>query len=479
LLLAVLLLGFTFFETLVDLNTLWQFNNEAFSHGYLVLGLVLYTLYERRDLFVLKPTFSVLPFALLAGIAWTVANTVNIKLGEYLILPFILLLLITSAVGWKKSLHFVLPISALYFALPIIGYVNPVLQTMTVKVVTAMVRMTDMAAHIDGFYITLPYGVLHVADSCSGLSYLSAGITFTMLYAFLNIRRKRLKALAIGFMIILSLLANWIRVFILVAIGHESQMQSPLVKEHGFLGWVIFACAFGLFLYVIRLLENRYDEADIDATTQTKRRNAHNSIEISSRVFAHSTAPLVLAFLVAALPLYSSFSKDGNYAKNASIKLPYALQHANITPYENLDTVLFQNADLAMQISGTHNSMLYDIFTIAYIKQTQGKELIHYKNKLGEELKKRKMLQFDNLLINYAFEEKTQRHVFWFYKIGNTEVSTSLEAKFAQLQYMFDQPTALALVVKIKCFENCDMPIVNPRIKGLIESVRKVAVSSE
>lgn len=473
--LAVLLLGFTFHETLVDLNTLWQFNNEAYSHGYLVLGLVLYVLYERRELFVLKPTFTVLPFALCAGLAWTATNAINVKLGEYLILPAVLFLLIVGSVGWHQSLKFLLPVSALYFALPIVGFLNPILQTVTVKVVTEMVRMTDMVAHIDGFYITLPYGVLHVADSCSGLSYLSAGITFTMLYAFLNIRRKRLKALAIMLMMALSLFANWLRVFILVVIGHESKMQSPLVKEHGFLGWIIFACIFVLFLFVMRIIENKYDSQN--ETSKKSEAQDDDALSDTTRKasYARSALPLFIALVIAAAPLYLLFVKSASvHPTLVEFSLPSFSEDAKVVAYKGQTTVSFESADQAVSIEGTRKGLSYNVFAAAYVHQRQGKELIHYKNKVGVELTQHKTVPFDDALINYAYEAKTNSHVFWFYRIGETEVTTDFQAKFAQLRNMLGVPKAMALIVKVSCDVDCELTEKNAEIKRLVALTRQV-----
>lgn len=477
---AVLLLGFTFHETLVDLNTLWQFNNEAYSHGYLVLGLILYMLYERRELFVLKPTFTVLPFALCAGLAWTATNAINVKLGEYLILPAILFLLIVGSVGWRQSLKFLLPVSALYFALPIVGFLNPILQTVTVKVVTAMVRMTDMVAHIDGFYITLPYGVLHVADSCSGLSYLSAGITFTMLYAFLNIRRKRLKALAITLMMALSLFANWLRVFILVVIGHESKMQSPLVKEHGFLGWIIFACIFVLFLFVMRIIENKYDSQK-EALKKLEAQDDEALSDITRKAsYARSALPLFIALVIAAAPLYLLFVKSASvHPTLVEFSLPSFSEDAKVAAYRGQTTVSFESADQAVSIEGTRKGLSYTVFAVAYVHQSQGKELIYYKNKVGVGLNQRKTVPFEDALVNYAFEVETNSHVFWFYRIGESEVTNDFQAKFAQLRHMLEVPKAMAFIIKIKCGVDCELSENNEEIKQLIELTRQVDLVSK
>lgn len=477
LILALLLLGITFHETLADLNTLWQFNNEAYSHGYLVLVLVLYVLYERRDLFVLNPTFTPLPLAFLTGLVWTAANTINVKLGEYLILPFVLYLFIVSSVGWRKSLYFILPISALYFALPIIGFINPLLQILTIKVVTTMVNMTDMVAHIDGFYITLPYGVLHVADSCSGLSYLSAGITFTMLYSFLNIRRRRLRILSIGLMLCLSLCANWLRVYILVIVGHESKMQSPLVKEHGFLGWIIFAAIFVFFLFVIDKLEKKFDKQETIKNIKRITRKKH-SLNITQRnSYLHTALPLVLAIFTTATPLYFHFFEiKGDSFKKIDILLPSFSDDDEVISYKNQGTVSFPNADLALRVRGQRHDMVFTVFAIGYSSQKQGKEVIYYENKVGSNLQHKQRIFFNDLVVNYAYEAKTESHVYWYYKIEKDEVTSPIEAKLIQLKYLLKPSSALAIIIKVKHVEKLPSTVRREKVEDVINISREITL---
>jgi exosortase len=475
LLCALFILGYVLFETLKDLNMLWQFNNEAYSHGYMLLGLVLYSLYERRDLFVFKPTYTALPFALILGLVWTATNSINIKLAEYLLLPVIFFLFIVSYVGWNKAFRFALPLAALFFALPIIGFLNPLLQTLTVKVVSNWVSMTSITAYIDGFFITLPSGILHVHSSCSGLSYLSAGITFGMIYSFLSIKRKRIVAFSLLLIIALSLLANWVRVFILVAVAYESDMQSSLVEEHGFLGWIIFAFVFMLYLFVMRKIEVRYD--NIPAKNDTS--NTHNNSNTTNKMgFLSSASPVMLAISIGLAPTYASIIKhSAASASNTNISVPEFFSDAKIENYNNQDSVFFLGADEAYKISGAQDDIVYNAYVILYKTQNQGKELIYYKNKVGENLKGQKQIVLEGTSVNYAVEQGPKDSlVFWFYRVGESEALTPFSVKASQLKNMFHNVPAEAIILKVKCELKCASTIDSEEILKLLEQLRSIKI---
>src|SRR5690606_37908570 len=47
--------------------------------------------------------------------------------------------------------------------------------------------------------------------------------------------------IAIGTAVLLALLTNWLRIFLLVVIGYQTEMKSSLMEDHEFFGWVLFA----------------------------------------------------------------------------------------------------------------------------------------------------------------------------------------------------------------------------------------------
>ena len=472
---ACLILGYVLLETLQDLTVLWQFNNQAYSHGYLVLALVFYSLYERRDLLVFNPTFITVPFAFAIGLVWTATNSINVKLGEFLLLPIIFFVFIVSYVGWKNSFRFLLPTAAIFCALPIIGFLNPLLQTLSVKAVSVMVKMTDVTAYIDGFFITLPSGILHVDTSCSGLSYLSAGITFAMIYSFMNIRRKRVIACSLLLIIVLSLIANWIRVFALVVIAHESEMQSSLVEEHAFMGWIIFAFIFMFYIYVMRVIEVRYDSNKEADSVPTITDNQSNTDKLSTVKYAY---PLILAIAIALAPTYAGIVKQSNTElSNATVEFPEFFSTGTTDTYNNEDSVFFLGSDKSYKVSGVHEGLGYTAYAILYQTQSQGKEVIYYKNKVGGNLSAQNQLALEDTSINYAIERgQKDSVVFWFYRFGESEALTPLGVKATQLKYMFKNVPAQVLILKIRCELECESVINSQATLDIIRQVQDIRI---
>jgi exosortase/archaeosortase family protein len=102
------------------------------------------------------------------------------------------------------------------------------------------VQITSMPAVIEGNSIFIPFGQIVIADGCSGLRYFEIALALAYIIGLLNNydERKLLPALLIA--ATLGLLANWLRIFILVIIGYATKMQSPLMANHEYFGWALF-----------------------------------------------------------------------------------------------------------------------------------------------------------------------------------------------------------------------------------------------
>src|SRR5690554_8156294 len=97
-----------------------------------------------------------------------------------------------------------------------------------------------MTALIEGNSITLPYGRLVIADGCSRLRYFAISILLAAMMSILNDYRWRGWLCFLAAAMVLGLIANWVRIFILVVIGYQSEMQSELLTDHELMGWVVY-----------------------------------------------------------------------------------------------------------------------------------------------------------------------------------------------------------------------------------------------
>jgi exosortase/archaeosortase family protein len=103
-----------------------------------------------------------------------------------------------------------------------------------------MVQLVALPAVIEGNSIFIPFGQIVIADGCSGLRYFEIALALAYIIGLLNNYNERKLIPALLFAAALGLLANWIRIFILVLIGYETKMESTLMANHEYFGWFVF-----------------------------------------------------------------------------------------------------------------------------------------------------------------------------------------------------------------------------------------------
>jgi exosortase len=173
--------------------------------------------------------------------------------------------LLLVLMGWalavlgRAHLRSILRLGAyLALALPAWGAIVVILQWITVAANSVLLAISGLDATISGTFIAIPEGTFEVAAGCAGLSFFMTGLTVAVCYAEMTPLTSRGRWLAVALMASLSLVSNWIRVFLLIMIGHWTNMQSPLIADHGWFGWVIFATMVLLFFWITRSIEARY-----------------------------------------------------------------------------------------------------------------------------------------------------------------------------------------------------------------------------
>lgn len=242
---VILCLVIAFWPTFVGLSVEWTQWDESLSHAYPLLLWFLVLLYRLGPIGC-EPQSRVVDVLLalglmLASIVWFLFSSIQIKILEQLMLMPILLLALAFAFGinvlWQLRFLLLMPI----FAIPIWDYLNSGLVQLASSVVGEMVRLIRIPALIDGSSIFIPSGHIMIADGCSGLRYLIISLALGYTISYLNGYRE--KGLVISLVIAgaLGLLANWIRIFILILVGYYSEMQSSLMEDHETFGWIVFA----------------------------------------------------------------------------------------------------------------------------------------------------------------------------------------------------------------------------------------------
>jgi len=190
-------------------------------------------------------------------------------------------------------------------------------------------------------------------------------LTISSLYAYLNYSRWTTRAVLVVTAILFGLIINWMRVFIIIVVGYMSDMQSELVKDHDFFGWVLFAVA----LIPLFILAYKYADWFNDDPPRVKKR-AHFAGNLK-------TTPCIVAFVCTfTLPLLIKpvvSSIDSAEVPVFTGKLA--------DDRELFVKPVYHGADFAVdRISSLQGSQIQASLRIYDIQQ-QSKELIGYDNK--------------------------------------------------------------------------------------------------
>ncbi len=241
----VILISLLHQETIQSLFVRWIKWDESLSHGLIIIGLFLYFLFSIAPIRV-QPQSKGLQIFFLAtlgafSIIWYLANLINLQIIEQLSLLFLIACTFVCVFGAQILRQEIILLLLPIYAIPIWDQlVNP-LVNLSGFMVGKMVQQINIAAVIDNNSIFIPYGEIIIADGCSGLRYFTISLAIAYIISYLNGYSIKKTLVALCFAALIGLLSNWIRIFILVIVGYESQMQSSLMSDHEYFGWGLFA----------------------------------------------------------------------------------------------------------------------------------------------------------------------------------------------------------------------------------------------
>ena len=141
-------------------------------------------------------------------------------------------------------------------------------------------------------------GAFEIADVCAGLRFLLAGLSVAALYAYLSLPSKVVGGVFLLITVTWVIVFNWIRVAIIILIGHFGGMDHPLVQDHNSVGWVLFAVAMIPLFLLGERLRNRFL---VEQTAETSR--SVPVAGVGARRSDLATVGIVAALVVSSGPL--------------------------------------------------------------------------------------------------------------------------------------------------------------------------------
>lgn len=243
-----------YWPTTLALNALWTApsQEETFTHGYLILLIALWLIWRERRALAAEPVrfqpLALVPLVLLSAV-WVWSWRAAIQELHMMLVPVILFTAIVAALGPRVARLMVFPIGYLYFALPFWTGGVGILQALSARMTGVLMWLTGLPGFMRGNFIELPAGTIQIAGGCSGLHSFIVGLALAAVYGKLFDLPMCRRWGAVALMGTITLVVNWVRIFIVTAVAYATDMHSPLVHHHYWLGWWLFAAAFAGFLW--------------------------------------------------------------------------------------------------------------------------------------------------------------------------------------------------------------------------------------
>ena len=138
--------------------------------------------------------------------------------------------------------------SIVLMALPIWYLLIRPLQLITAWVAEFWVSLAGITAYVEGTYISLPSGTIHIAGGCSGIKYLLSALALALINNAILKQTLRREIGLLALAALFAMAANWIRVTLLVFVGYFESVDHPLIDDHDFFGWCVFAVIVLIYL---------------------------------------------------------------------------------------------------------------------------------------------------------------------------------------------------------------------------------------
>jgi exosortase A len=317
LLLAVALILWLYRETAVALVTIW-YRSETFTHGFVVLPIVLWLVWrKRRDLAALTPKASLFMLVPIAGLSlmWLLGDLVAVNSVTQLALVAMLVATVPALLGFSVARAIMFPLAFMFFAVPIGEFMLPQLMDWTADFTIIALRLSGVPVLREGLSFVIPTGHWSVVEACSGVRYLIASLTVGTLYAYLNYQSTQRRVLFILVSILVPIVANWARAYMIVMLGHLSGNTIAVGVDHLIYGWVFF----GVVILMMFAIGARWAEPESVFDPQ--------SVPASLRMPLFSTSRLWITALAVALfvslPIVAKRGLDAS-ALSAAPKLELA-----------------------------------------------------------------------------------------------------------------------------------------------------------
>lgn len=242
-----------FYETFWSIVSIWL-HSETFAHGLLIVPIVLYLIWNKRlEVATISDTsvdWKVLLLVFPLGLAWLLGQLVHVLVVQQLAVVAILIVGFWYILGDKITAVLIFPFGFLFLGVPMGENLIAPMMDLTAVSTVKMVQLSGIPVYRDGMYFSLPSGNWSVVEACSGVRYLIASFTLGVLYAYMTYTSSLRRIAFVVASIIVPIVANLLRAYFIVMLGHWSDMTIATGVDHLIYGWIFFGFVMFLLFWI-------------------------------------------------------------------------------------------------------------------------------------------------------------------------------------------------------------------------------------
>ncbi len=190
-----------------------------------------------------------------AGFAWLLGEVGAVNAVSQFAFVAMLVLAVPAILGIEITRAMLFPFGFLFFSVPLGEFLLPTLMAHTADFTIAALRAIGRAGlsrrHAQ---FTVPNGRWSIVEACSGVRYLIASLVVGTLFAYLNYTAMWRRLVFVGVSIVVPIVANWIRAYMIVMLGYLSNNRIATGVDHIIYGWLFF----GMVMLIMFMIGARW-----------------------------------------------------------------------------------------------------------------------------------------------------------------------------------------------------------------------------
>ncbi len=352
-------------------------NSDTFAHALVVPPIAIWLIWRAR---AQLSNHSATPFwwGLIAitalGFSWLLGELAAVNALTQFSLVATLILIVPTVLGLSIARAIAFPLFFVIFSVPIGDFLLPTLMEWTANFTVIALRLSGIPVYREGLQFVIPSGYWSVVEACSGIRYLIASITVGTLFAYLNYHSLNRRLLFILVSILVPVIANWVRAYLIVLLGHFSDNKLATGADHLIYGWVFF----GLVIFLMFVIGARWSEPELIAVASPSETTENQQPKTKLWLIA-----FVVAVITAAFPLAENALQRSNSQNPVAFSTPLSLSSPwqQVPPTTDFSPA-FENPSATLNETFSDGKQTVGVFIGYYRNQNYQRKLISSTNVL-------------------------------------------------------------------------------------------------